>query len=150
MYDHNLEKRLLLRHILQHLIWLLAFALFWLCMSPCLRADDLKPKPSTSMWWVHGSIAAHMMSAAQDGLSSWKQAEGNALYTTQTGPQTGHFYRQGAGRMAGITVGVCAVSDLVAHFRPRWRKYIAAVNLGAAGAHTAVTTSNVVRNPYYR
>ena len=60
------------------------------------------------------------------------------------------FLSSGCWQNAGITVGVCAVSELVAHFRPRWRKYIAAVNLGAAGAHTAVTTSNVVRNPYYR
>src|ERR1035438_7548235 len=116
MYDHNLEKRLLLRHILQHLIWLLAFALFWLCMSPCLRADDLKPKPSTSMWWVHGSVAAHMMSAAQDGLSSWKQAEGNALYTTQTGPQTGHFYRQGAVQAEGNALYTTQTGPQTGHF----------------------------------
>lgn len=126
--------------------WIIAAGLFYLLMAPYLRAQE---KPA-SIWWVHGAVAAHMMSAAQDGLSSWKQAEGNALYTTQTGPQAGHFYRAGAGRMAGATLGAAAVSEVVAHFRPGWRKYVAALNLGAAAAHVGVTTSNVVRNPYYR
>ena len=104
----------------------------------------------TSIWWAHASVAAHAMSAAQDGLSSRHQAEANVLYTTPTGPQAGHFYRTGAGRMAASTLGVVAVSEVVAHFKPGWRKYIAALNFGAAAAHVGVTTSNVIRNPYYR
>jgi hypothetical protein len=119
--------------------------LFLLCVGIGWSQD----KP-TSIWWVHGSVVAHMMSATQDGLSSWKQGEGNAFYTTTTGPQTGHFYRSGAGKMAGITVGTCVVSEVVAHFKPKWRKYTAAINFGATAAHVGVTTSNVIRNPYYR
>ena len=126
--------------------WVIAAGLFCLLMAPYLHAQQ---KP-TSIWWVHASVAVHMMSAAQDGLSSWKQSEGNALYATATGPQAGHFYRQGAGRMAASTLGAVAVSELVAHFKPTWRKYIAALNFGAAAAHVGVTTSNVIRNPYYR
>ena len=103
-----------------------------------------------SIWWVHGSVVAHMMSATQDGLSSWKQGEGNAFYTTTTGPQTGHFYRSGAGKMAGITIGTCVVSEIVVYFKPKWRKYVAVLNFGAATAHVGITTSNVIRNPYYR
>jgi hypothetical protein len=126
--------------------WIIAFVAFCLLMAPYLQAQE---KP-TSIWWVHASVAAHMMSAAQDALSSWKMAEANPLYVTQTGPQAGHFYHTGAGRMAGATLGICAISEVVAHFKPRWRKYIAALNFGAAAAHVGVTTSNVVRNPYYR
>ena len=115
-------------------------------MSPYLRAQE---KP-TSIWWVHGAVVAHMMSATQDGLSSWKQSEANPIYTTQAGPQAGHFYRTGAGRMTASTLSVVAVSEVVAHFKPGWKKYIAALNFGAATAHVGVTASNVVRNPYYR
>jgi len=124
----------------------IAAAAFCLLLPAGLQAQQ---KP-TNIWWVHASVAAHVMSAAQDGLSSWKQAEGNALYTTKVGPQTGHFYRTGAGRLAASTLGSAAVSEVVAHFKPKWRRYIAALNFGGAAAHVAVTTSNVVRNPWFR
>lgn len=105
---------------------------------------------SVSPWWVHGSVIVHMMSATQDGLSSWKQAEKNKLFITTSGPQVGHFYRQGAGRMAGITLGLVGASEIVSYFKPGWRRYIATLNFGAAGSHIAVTTYNVIQNPYYR
>ena len=114
-----------------------------------LHAQTLDP-PKPSMWWVHCTAAAHMMSAAEDGLSSWRQSEGNRLYAQSSGPQSGHFYRTGAGRMTGITLGAVAVSYALAYIHPGWRKYIGIVNLGAAAAHQGVVVSNVVRNPYYR
>ena len=103
-----------------------------------------------SSWWVHGSVVAHAMAAAQDGLSSWKQGELSPLYADKTGQWAGHFYRTGAGRLAGITLGIVAVSEVVGHFKPKWRKYVGVLNFGAAAAHAGITTSNVVRNPYYR
>lgn len=114
-----------------------------------LQAQALDP-PRPSMWWVHCSVAAHIMSATEDGLSSWKQAEGNRLYAQSGGPQTSHFYRTGAGRMTGLTLGAVAVSYAVAYIHPSWRKYIGILNLGAAAAHQAVVVNNVVQNPYYR
>ncbi|MGP8246291.1 MAG: hypothetical protein ACLQVN_17445 [Bryobacteraceae bacterium] len=103
-----------------------------------------------SAWWVHGTVAAHIMAAALDGLSSWKQAESNPLYAEAAGPQTGRFYRTGAARLAGITLSIGAVSEAVGWLKPSWRRYVGALNAGAAAAHEGVAVSNLVRNPYYR
>ena len=123
------------------------FLLIFAC-SFGLSAQTIQPKPS--MWWVHCGALAHMMSAAEDGLSSWKQGESSVLYAQSSGSQSGHFYRTGADRMTGITLGIVAASYAVAYIHPGWRKYVGILNLGAAAAHQGVTVSNVIRNPYYR
>ena len=127
--------------------YLVRFVVLGFCLSLGLQAADPQ-KPS--VWWIHAPVTAHLMSAAQDGLSSWKQGEGNSLYVTTTGPQAGHFYRSGAGKLAGITIGICTISEVVGYLKPGWRRYIGAVNLGAAASHVGITTANVIRNPYYR
>jgi hypothetical protein len=109
---------------------------------------DAQQKPST--WWVHASVVAHAMAAGQDGLSSWKQGELSPLYAEASGLQRGHFYRTGAARLTGVTLGIVAVSEVLGALKPKWRKYIGILNLAAAAAHVGVTTANVVRNPYYR
>jgi hypothetical protein len=52
--------------------------------------------------------------------------------------------------MAAITGGIILVSEVVGIVKPKWRKYVAAFNFVGAAVHVGVTTSNVVRNPYYR
>jgi hypothetical protein len=113
-----------------------------------VAAPPAQQKPSA--WWVHGTVAAHIMAASLDGLSSWKQPESNPLYAEATGPQTGRFYRKGAARLAGITLSIGAVSEAVGWLKPSWRRYVGALNAGAAAVHEGVAVSNVVRNPYYR
>lgn len=122
------------------------YAILILAISAPLWCQPKPPSP----WWVHASVVAHAMAAAQDGLSSWKQGEGNGLYADASGPQRGHFYRTGAARLAGITFDIVAISEGLGALKPKWRKYIAALNFGAAAAHVGVTASNVIRNPYYR
>jgi hypothetical protein len=108
------------------------------------------PPKNPSAWWVHGPEIVHTLAAAVDGLSSWKQPEANPMYVTRSGYQAGNFYRLGAQRMTAITLGVVGISELLGHFRPRWRKYVGALNLGMAAAHIGIGAYNVARNPYYQ
>ena len=103
-----------------------------------------------SVWWVHSAAAVHALGAALDGISSWKQVEANPLYRQSAGPQTGNFYRTGAARLTGVTLSIVAVSEVLSVVKPKWRRYIGALNFGAAAAHLGVVVNNVVRNPYYR
>lgn len=112
-------------------------------------AQEPVSKPP-SAWWVHGSVFAHLTFAAMDGLSSWKQGEGNVIYQQNSGIYAGRFYRSGAARLTGITLSFGAASELLGILHPKWRRYISGANLGAAGAHVGVTVSNIARNPYYR
>jgi len=126
-----------------------------LCTAQAPRPDPHQAAPvpnlgAPSWWWVHGPVLAHMSTAALDGFSSWKQGEGNSLYVQESGPQQGHFYRTGAARLTGITLGIAAASYVVGRVHPGWRKYVGVFNLSCAGAHLGTVVNNVVQNPYYR
>lgn len=109
-----------------------------------------QPRNAPSPWWVHGPVMVHLAAASLDAFSSWKQPEGNALFRQQQGLYMGRFYTSGAERMGGITIGICGVSELLGAIRPRWRKYVAVANAGAASAHLGVLASNLARNPNWR
>lgn len=111
-------------------------------MIPNVVAQPSKPSP----WWVHGPVMAHLGAAGLDALSSWKQPEGNALFRQPTGPYAGRFYTNGAERMGGITIGICAVSELLGEIKPKWRKYVGLANGSAATVHLGVAASNVAQH----
>jgi hypothetical protein len=114
------------------------------------EAAAIPERAGPSWWWVHGPVLAHMSAAALDGFSSWKQGEANSLYVQESGPQEGHFYRTGAARLTGATLGIAAASYFVGWVHPGWRKYVGVFNLSCAGAHLGTVVYNVVQNPYYR
>jgi hypothetical protein len=117
-------------------------------MAIAAPASRQQPKPPA--WWVHGTVAAHIMAASLDGLSSWKQPESNPLYAEAAGPQAGRFYRMGAARLAGITLSIGAISEVAGRLKPSWRRYVGALNASAAAIHAGAAVSNLVRNPCYR
>jgi len=118
--------------------------LLFLALSCALQSSQ------PSRWWVHGPVLAHLGAAGLDALSSWKQPEANSIYRQQTGPFAGRFYTTGAARMAGVTIGLTSASEILSALKPRWRRAIGVLNLGAAGAHGGASAYNLARNPNSR
>ena len=121
-----------------------AILVFLFCA--CSVAQPSKPSP----WWVHGPVLAHLGAAGLDALSSWKQPEANGMYRQQSGPFAGRFYTTGAARMAGFTIGLTSASEILSALKPRWRRAIGVLNLGAAGAHGGASAYNLSKNPNSR
>jgi hypothetical protein len=120
--------------------------LLFLALSCVLVAQSSQP----SRWWVRGPVLAHLGAAGLDALSSWKQPEANGMYRQQSGPFAGRFYTTGAARMAGFTIGLTSASEILSALKPRWRRAIGVLNLGAAGAHGGASAYNLSKNPNSR
>ena len=106
--------------------------------------------PAPTAWWLHGPCALQATMAFADGLSSWRQGEGNVLLVETFGPQAGHFYRTGAARLGAFTGGIVAASYVVGYLKPSWRRYIGILNLGMGAGHAGAVAYNLRENPIYR
>ena len=115
----------------------------WFLSALCLFGQSIPPKRQAK--WLHVATGAHLTMALADGLSSWKQPEGNALLATN-----GRFQERGAQRMGLISVGIVAASYTIGHFRPGWKKHLAVFNLSMAGVHGGVTAYNLRTNPHFK
>jgi hypothetical protein len=115
------------------------------------RREDIRASANQLLCAIGESCVAEEDSGAQCGAAPKRNPETELRENAEeTGPQQGHFYRTGAARLTGITLGIAAASYVVAWVHPGWRRYIGVLNLSCADAHLGTVVYNVVQNPYYR
>ena len=109
------------------------------------------PNKNKTMGSVGMAIGVHLTGHLIDGLTSWKQPEGNPLLATKTGPQAGHFYREGVNRKMLMGGSAAVLTLILAKKYPKLRPVLVWANVGAGvGFATVGGLGNIIRNPYYR
>jgi hypothetical protein len=114
----------------RHLVWLLAAALFWLAMVPCLRAAD--PPQHRTLWAV--SIAAMAGAEVADAIST---RQGIRAGLVEANP----LMRSDGALIKSAAVGAIVVTECL-FLRNRSHRGAAILNFATAGALAGIAARN--------